>query len=419
MKKILLLLSVLAIGFSVVSCGKRISKTYIDQQQPMLLPYYNENFTESLSRTDKFVQDVEKNYPQDYFVALLEQGKIAMDAGSWDLAIKKLQIAEKRFINIEGTISLSEEGSSIFLDDTTKEYEAEPLEKIMISPYLALAYLGKGDFNGARIERNRAMFKINEYIEKTEGAEYLENPFSRYISALIYEKEGKNQDAQIELKKIQKTKPFLKDFVTEELKELNGKSNGPKKDLVVFVDLGRSPIKFEKNHKARVGNVDVSAVYAEMRPRNYNVKKCKVLLDGNSIGETILLTPISPIVLEQYKKNEPKIIKAVVARMVAKGATQVVGQSLQKNDNSAVKAIGLAANLFGKVSSAIERADLRSWLTLPAEVQVLRARNLPEGIHTIELVYLNKSGSEIGKSAPKKVNIQNGEISFVHFRVVK
>jgi len=31
----------------------------------------------------------------------------------------------------------------------------------MISPYLLLAYLAKGDFDGARVERNRIITKIH------------------------------------------------------------------------------------------------------------------------------------------------------------------------------------------------------------------------------------------------------------------
>jgi len=205
-KKLGLLILILIPAFLLSSCGKRVSKTYVDQQQKLIMAYNDGNFAQALKLSDNFVKDVNKNFAQDVFLAVLERGKIALDARSYDTAIKDLQEAEGRFLDIEGTLSLSEEGSSLFLDDTTKEYEAEPLEKLMISPYLALAYLAKGDFGGARIERNRAMNKVNQYIETTAGSEYLENPFARYLSGVLYEREGKFQDARIEYQKI-KTGP--------------------------------------------------------------------------------------------------------------------------------------------------------------------------------------------------------------------
>jgi len=114
MKKVYIILVLLiTVGWS------RLVKTYVDQQQELFLYYSGHHFAKALEIADKFVIEVSKKYPQDTFIALLERGKIALDAKQHKTAINDLSQAEKRFLDIEGTISLSEETSSLFLDGTT------------------------------------------------------------------------------------------------------------------------------------------------------------------------------------------------------------------------------------------------------------------------------------------------------------
>jgi len=113
MKKVYIILVLLI----TVGCS-RLVKSYVDQQQEFLY-YSGHHFAKALEIADKFVIEVSKNYPQDTFIALLERGKIALDAKQYKTAINDLSQAEKRFLDIEGTISLSEETSSLFLDGTT------------------------------------------------------------------------------------------------------------------------------------------------------------------------------------------------------------------------------------------------------------------------------------------------------------
>ena len=414
----------LSIGLSlfiIISCGKRISKTYVQDQKNVLRAYYAQLYGTALNEANKFAKRVAKKHKQDVFVALLERGKIALDAGRYDVAIKDLQRAEKRFIDIEGTISIKEEASSLFLDDTTKEYEAEPLEKIMISPYLALAYWLKGDFSGARIERNRTINKINQYIETKAGSAYLENPFARYLSAIIYENEQKFQDAKIEYRKIAKVRPFTKAAMNNEIKRID--DSAELSDLVVFLDLGKSPIKHERRYKGggmrRGKSIYVSIVYAKFLKRKYFVKKARILIDGQAVGTTNLLYDLGPTILTQYKKNLPKLRKTLIARAIIKIGTQAAGNTLMKSKNRAAKATGAILKIFGAVTSAIERADLRSWLSLPAEIHVHRSHKLEPGKHTLQLEYLDAAGGVLAKSPVKQINIDKGKIKVAYFRVVK
>jgi len=146
--------------------------------EPVINQLMRGDFVSALALADQRCRQAQapKGPKQDSYLTLLERGKIALAAGSYDQSIADLEEAERRFLQIEGTIPIIETFGSLLLDDTTAEYEPEIHEKLMISPYLLLAYLAKGDFDGARVERNRIITKIHQYIEgNPEERSYLEN----------------------------------------------------------------------------------------------------------------------------------------------------------------------------------------------------------------------------------------------------
>ncbi|PKL14857.1 MAG: hypothetical protein CVV50_02180, partial [Spirochaetae bacterium HGW-Spirochaetae-6] len=261
------------------------------------------------------------------------------------------------------------------------------------------------------------------YIEdKGKETEYLENPFARYLSAIIYENEAKFQDAVIEYRKIKSATPGLAAIMDQELNRL--KKRPKLNDLVVFVDMGKSPQKAEVSHKGNGKNskglgVVVSIVYAQYKARPYAVKSCKVLVNGTETGQTIPLYHLGKTILDQYEKSKGKLIGKLIARAALKTAVQAGGQAMMKSDNTAVKVAGLAAAIFGAASAAVERADLRSWTTLPDQIHMQRSYGLAPGKQVVQLSYLDAAGNEIGRSAEQEVMIPEGQIGVAYFRVVR
>jgi len=429
----LILLTLLAGVIFTTSCGGGRSggTTYDEEMTGIINIYKQHQFLAAVNTMGAKTADIMKRVPIDRFVAFLELGKMAIAAKKYDLAIKYLQLAEKRFLNIEGTISISEEVSSIFMDDTTKEYEAEPHELIMISPYLALAYAAKGDYDGAYIERNRAINKIQEYIERT-NKRYLENPFSRLLSAVLYEKQGKTEDAKLEYKKIVSRIAFAGSEATKNLAkknleriEANKKTKG---NLLVFTDIGLSPVKkqaiYERNHHIGGKDVLIKYAYAVLVPRHDNrIKHVKIIVNGKPIGTSVMLYNIENIVMEQFAKNKPKIEKAITDRVAARVMSQVAGNTMGTAGEqvggaggTALQIVGGLMSLGAKVSMAIERADTRSWLTLPRFIQVYRVIGLKTGEHNVELQYLGAAGNVIGQAPAKTIKINDeNDIAVAHF----
>ncbi|HOG17987.1 MAG: hypothetical protein A4E73_02012 [Syntrophaceae bacterium PtaU1.Bin231] len=401
---IFLILSV--IGWTVSGCTA--ARLYTDETRSFLTALRDGRAESALEHADSFVQRTATSgkVRQNKYLALLERGKIALNAGRYDQCIADLQEAERRFLTIEGTISLAEGFGSILTDDAAREYEAEAIEKIMISPYLALAYLGKGDFAGALVERNRTINKINQYLEEREARGYLDNPFARLLSAVLYEMEGKPDDAGIEYRKM---------GWDAELARLEKRENST--DLVILIDTGLAPYKRQMKWgplpvvaKDRV--IHLGFAYAAYEPTPSAVSKCDISLDGNPLGAAGLLYDLGKAVLAQYEKDKPAIIAKMVTRMTAKAAAQVSAHAtadrVAEDNPQLASFLRMLANIGGAVWIAVEQADLRNWSTLPGRIFYLRVSGLAPGEHRISIDY----GCGLQE---KSVNLAKEKIGIAYF----
>lgn len=388
-----------------------VKSGYTLEYYAMVTSLASGSFDAAFAHTDK----LSKQYlsadegKKNRYLSLLERGKVALAARKYDLAIADLQEAEKRFLSIEGTISLTEGFGSILTDDTAMEYEAEMHEKLMISPYLIVAYLGKGDFNGAIVERNRTITKINQFIEeKPVERAYLENPFARYLTALMYEMEDRKDDAKIEYKKLK---------WDHEIARLESKT-GKTTDLVILMDIGLAPQKFQtKWGPAPIPGVGVVGyAYAEYAPTPTRITTCNINIDGKSAGSAKLLYDLENTIITQYQRSKPDIQAKIMARMTAKAATQFAAKmaikEVAKNIPFASLFAEVAVDAAGAAWIAAEQADLRGWLSLPKKINYLRVTGLEPGEHTISIDY--GCGVET-----KNIRVEKDKINIAHFVYAK
>jgi hypothetical protein len=385
---------------------------YTDETRSFMQALRNDQVEAALEYADSFVLQTLNSgkTKQNKYLALLERGKIALAAGRYDQCIADLQEAEKRFLTIEGTISLTEGFGSILTDDTAQEYEAEMHEKIMISPYLVLAYLGKGDFAGAIVERNRTINKINQYIEVKEERSYLENPFARLLAALLYEMENKPDDARIEYRK-------MKWDAESARLEQKRKST----DLAILIDTGLAPHKYQVKWGplpvvSKDTTIQLGFAYASYAPTVSAVSRVEVSLNGNPAGAAGLLYDLENTVLAQYEKDKAAIIAKLVSRMTTKAATQVSAHAaadrVAKDNPLAGFLLKSLVNIGSAVWIAVEKADLRSWSTLPGKINYLRINGLDPGEHTIKIDY--GSGVQV-----KTVKLEKDKTGIAYFSFAK
>ncbi|MBM4271050.1 MAG: DUF2846 domain-containing protein [Deltaproteobacteria bacterium] len=386
---------------------------YTKEYAPVVSSMIGGAFDAALESADKnYQRSLVKDGPQqDRYLKLLEKGKTALVARKYDQSIADLQEAEKRFLTIEGTISITEGLGSLVTDDTVQEYEPEVHEKLMIPPYLVLAYLGKGDFEGARVERNKTINKIHQYIEEKPERAYLENPFARFLSAVVYEMEGKYDDARIEYRKMKRD---------DEIARLEKKKDKTT-DLIIFTGVGMTPQKYEEKWgptsvPAGLATVTLGFAYAGYNAMESTVSDCTIKIDGKPMGKTSILYDIEKTIFEQYEKNKSVMISKLVARMTSKAAAQVGAQmAAEKALENIPFASMFAKTIISEASKqwiAAEQADLRSWITLPRQIQYVRIDGLTPGEHTIVVEY--NGGSQV-----HKVTMEEGKIRVAYFSVAR
>jgi hypothetical protein len=115
-------------------------------------------------------------------------------------------------------------------------------------------------------------------------------------------------------------------------------------------------------------------------------------LDIHVDGQRVATTDLNQIATEQLESNMPWILARAAVRRALKGAVAegagVAAEAAVKRSEHAGAYAGLIG-LFTKVvvgaaTTAPERADTRSWTTLPAQIQAARFV-LPEGVHEMDL----------------------------------
>ena len=397
-------------GIVLGSCSGVTARDYEESTRDLMRAYRASNFKGAYRIADNLVKFNKEEQGQDYYLSLLERGKVAIAKGDYRRAIRDLQRAEKHFLKIEGTFSISEESGALFANELGKEYEVEPHEMILISPYLALSYLLKGDFNGAKVERNRTINKINNYIEE-RAKNHLENPFARYISGLIYELEGKMDDARIEYRKMRKYSEHLKtaSYMEEELRNLGDRSP----QLVIILETGVSPYKYEKKYgplpiPINKTLVTIAFAYARLRRAGSLVRDCRVLVGGEGVGRMNLLYNLERTVMDQHQRTEGKRVGNLVKRVAAKQLVSVGAQAAgQEVAGVGGALLHLGGAIFGVATAFMERADLRSWRTLSRRIYFLRFRGLELGRKSIEVRC-------IGGSMKREVEIGENRKNWVY-----
>jgi tetratricopeptide (TPR) repeat protein len=402
--------------------------TYTSKMQESRDSFFDGRYDEALSGLDELISEAKGN---DLFLYHLERGRVNLAAGRYDSAIVDLQVAEERFADIEGTISIPEMISGTLLHPGKGEYQPENHEKILISSYLLLAYWMQGDREGAFVERNRIIRKLGMYVNglSEEDRDKLDLPFARYLAGLLYEAQGMEDDARIEYGGVGRLRP-----------EAAPPAILPRAtEMVVFVDLGRGPVKvsreirgyFQRNggflqgvfllpdigdplifnmgtgHGFSPDRLGVLFTFAfpQLERQERFINSCRIVVDGIEAGEAVLLDDIAQTTDTAFRKKLPGILIKSAIRAYIK----TLAQTKLKDE------AGGAVDVLGKLFSAVDRADTRSWQTLPAEVHVFRLETTP-GEHEVYVNYYGEEDNYIGSSeGVQTVLVDDGNKGVAYF----
>lgn len=334
---------------------------------------------------------------------------------------------------------------TLIINDNTVPYNPPVYEQALMHFFLAMDYLYGPYPADSLVEANRAVFLLDNNREKQNKELYNDDAFVQYFASMIFEDNAKLSDARIARSNAEnayKKQSESRARMPQVYLPSNYKDLG---EAVIFHYNGKAPIKISKslmlawdniwfavqdnNDLKGTGQDIIDAVYAgafgksitismpEYKDVGYHIKSSAVSADGGPLEKTTLVSDISWAAKQTLKQNMPAIYMRTATRAATKYILSVQARHIaQKNGGDTMGTI--VGSLFSIVSNVSEKADTRSWFTLPAEIRMANLFLTP-GSHNIKLVLFNADGQAIDEYVFENVQISKGKRTYLYHRTSK
>lgn len=381
---------------------------------------------------------------RDRELALLEKGRAAQLRGDYDISRKafdgEIEILKGREIYDDTKPDFEVNTGSVVYNDQALPYKAKLFEIELLRIFQALNYLAAGDLEGAAVEIRNAEY-IQRQAEKVRSEEvaaasndeaaeierkasgeyekYFEamdealskvrasflNAYVSFLAGVIYEMNGEPQQAYVSYKQgllVMPDNQYLRRAVIRLAKKLAMTS-----DLAKFRQCYPHAWAFDERHPPASGSgrlvllfedgwapakrevfISMAAVAVAYPVYDFpwiEPSPLKVEIDGGPPGETVPICYVSALAVKALEEESSARIARQTARVLLKGGVFAGGVVMAAHPAPAVKAVGYVVMICSAIyNNASEKADLRSWLTLPNNVQIFDAA-IPAGKHFLSL----------------------------------
>lgn len=387
---------------------------------------------------------------KDRLLRHMEMGMVYYMDGNFRQSIREWLRAEEMIEEFDRrpVISLREVGegaSSLALNDYFITYQGMSYERVLLHIYLSLAYLMCADYDEARVELKKAeqaQKNALERIEKREDAirrdsgvavgiktELLNvydtrmgissthgynpavlNPLVYYLSGWLYNVQGYPDEALIDFRRI-RDMGVRQECIREEMESISldvtgvsqkGRRRGNECDLLIIFQDGIIPpleeIRVPFIMDDALLMISIPIYGEDSLPSN----RLHVSVSGLDV-ETCDLFDVYFSARVSLRERALGIAFREAARLAFKGAMSL---NLSKKG-------GDFPNLFSNLYNVLsERADLRSWLTLPAVIQIGRMR-IPPGRHILDLSF-----EADGMRSKREIELKSGEYKILDIRKI-
>ena len=388
---------------------------------------------------DAALKDIEKQSRSktDRVLYLLNRGMVLRMKRDFAGSNQALEAAKAEMERLYAA-SVSQNAMSFLINDSTVAYGGEDYEQVLVHLYMALNYLELDQKDEARVEALQVDIKLREISARVSGNRYARDAFVLYLTGMIYEDLGERSDAMISYrdaytayKKYQSSygtampeelkrdllrmavKLGLKDEVAQYSKEFNIApaslaGDPPNEGELVFIfNNGLAPIKREKvgsfaapppstitgGSSYATPGVFVTIALPYYESRQNNVASARISASAKQ-ASTERVENIDAIARASLDSHMGAITARSIARAVVKAKVQeAVDRAGQRNNKDSGAAL-LGSILVRVAAVATERADTRSWLTLPSEIQLAHLA-LPPGEYTIKVELLDAGGQVV------------------------
>lgn len=297
---------------------------------------------------------------------------------------------------------------AVFMGDSSRDYEGQDYEKVMLSTRMAMARISLGDLDTARVDIKRthereaviARFREKETEQAVEEAKAkgvtasakelngypvetlndpevlklkngFQNALSHYMAGFTYEALNEPGLAAPGYRKAIELRPDLP-LLEEGLRGLDQRTSfrRPKgvTDVLFVVETGNAPARQSQKIAFPVptpsGLIMVSFSFPTIYPNKDALALSQLNLGGISL-QTALVTDFNVMARKALKDELPGIQARATVRAIGKGVMQ----------DQANRHLGIFGGLIGNVVTAATEgdADDRMWRSLPDRVFLARA----------------------------------------------
>ncbi len=377
----------------------------------------------------------------DRLLYLMELGNLARYAGNLPVSRAALLRAEALSDQQRG-VRMGQEAASMLTGELAREFRGADYEKVFINYALAAVYASEGNLEEALVEARRVNQKLREFNDEygENPNRYIDDAFVRYFMGVLYEAGGEPSDALIsyrmalrlyegdysgnygvppperlgaDLLRLASETGFQSLQSELELRwpDTDWENTGPGRgfgEIVVVLEAGSISGRYEKNHtittKDRVFRVCLPAIPEFPR----RPVAASAFAAGNRTG-FFLVQDMNALARANLEDHAARDLARAAARVLVKAGVSQLGEELAEragDDSRVGDTVGLILSIVGAVS---DRADLRAWLTIPAQIHMARLR-VPPGTWPLTVTVNGVTTDH----AP--VEVRDGETAFVFAR---
>lgn len=370
----------------------------------------------------------------------LDLGMALHDAGRYAESDKSFDNAELTYDELY-TKSISKTLGTLMVNDNTLPYAGRPFDKILLHTFRALNYAYQNDMEGALVEIRKQNLFVRVLADA--GKDYSDDAFSEYIGGLLYENEGKNDDARISFaaaakaygvsqKEFSCPAPQFAQKPAQGMGEIvflhyNGKApvlmsntiqvawNKAMADINAIEKTDEDTQRFVNGVNAGIYTNAVTVALPALERMPYAINGSQIFVDSASVC-TQQAENVGALVQKEFDRALPGVLMRATARAIFKYVTtQSLSQTAEDNGGSGW---GLLTKIAASaVSAATEIADTRTWATVPDEIRLARL-TLPPGTHNLH-VNFTANGAVVDSAVIKDVKVEAGRKTFVHWRTSK
>jgi len=325
---------------------------------------------------------------RDRLLLFMERGLVLHRLGRYEESIGALLHASS-LMEQQEVISVGRQTGSLITSEKITEYKGEYSERLWVHTYLMMDYLLLYRYEDALVEAKQALNIFKKHSKALVG-----DYFTRAIIALCYENLAEPNDAYIEYKKLAGLMPdpspvasdlyrlslrlgfmeeaeYYKRYIPKERLPLP--SGDQSSELVLFVALGRSPVKVPGNI---VVPPSIRFSFPKYKDRSTGYANMTVLDSAIHIPAISISTNINKVARKSLRNRAARLIAKETARAATKEA---IAESVERRHHFALGALLRLAFFI------MEEPDTRCWQTLPSSLTLLRLQ-LEPGRHNIRLV---------------------------------